>query len=155
MLRTVNPFFVTLRNICVMLPDMGAKELGRWVFERRKALGWTQKDLSQRAGISRSYVSQIEHGRPPADDIRVSLAQALDSSIQELLTVLHSLPGEGTVVFGWIPVPIRGSAPGGPLLPMEETKMGILSVPPGEVGGAKHAYALRVRRISLSGRRAR
>lgn len=36
--------------------------LGQRIRERRKALGWTQEELAERAGIDRSYVGGVERG---------------------------------------------------------------------------------------------
>ena len=36
--------------------------LGQRIREHRKALGWTQEELADRAGIDRSYVGGVERG---------------------------------------------------------------------------------------------
>jgi molybdate-binding protein/DNA-binding XRE family transcriptional regulator len=52
---------------------------------RRKALGWSQDDLSLRAGVPRSSVSAIEAGRlTPSVTAALAVAQALECSVEEL-----------------------------------------------------------------------
>lgn len=38
------------------------QELGNRIRETRKALGWTQEDLADNAGIDRSYIGSVERG---------------------------------------------------------------------------------------------
>jgi DNA-binding XRE family transcriptional regulator len=39
------------------------KTLGLRLREKRKALGWTQEDLADNAGIDRSYIGGVERGQ--------------------------------------------------------------------------------------------
>lgn len=49
--------------------------------ERREQLGMSQKELSERAGISQSFLCDLEMGRcKPSIDTAVKLAQILDVS---------------------------------------------------------------------------
>jgi transcriptional regulator with XRE-family HTH domain len=49
------------------------------LYQRRKARGWTVRDLAQRAGISPSYVSLIENGHKVPDAATIErLGEALD-----------------------------------------------------------------------------
>ena len=49
--------------------------------ERREQLGISQKDLAEKAGISQSFLCDIEQGRcKPSIDTAVKLAQVLDVS---------------------------------------------------------------------------
>lgn len=61
----------------------------RWQFVRRwrKALDWSQKQLAERAGIDRGYLSRLEHGKyeNPGVMILVRLARAFDRPLIELL----------------------------------------------------------------------
>ena len=55
--------------------------------ELRRALSWTQQDLSDSSGLTRSYISRLEMGDialPSSDKLR-SLAQALGTSPDDLL----------------------------------------------------------------------
>ena len=64
------------------------RELGRFVEERRKALGLTRKDLVARSGLSYPYVSQIETGdREPALKAMHALAQATDVTVEFLASL--------------------------------------------------------------------
>lgn len=55
------------------------------VAARRKALGWSQDDLSARAGVPRSSVSAIEAGRlTPSVTAALAVAQALGCNVEEL-----------------------------------------------------------------------
>ena len=49
--------------------------------ERREQLGISQKELAEKAGISQSFLCDIEKGRcKPSIDTAVKLAQVLDVS---------------------------------------------------------------------------
>jgi transcriptional regulator with XRE-family HTH domain len=55
--------------------------------ELRRALGWTQQDLSRASGLTRSYISRLEMGDialPSSEKLR-SLAQALGTTPDDLL----------------------------------------------------------------------
>jgi transcriptional regulator with XRE-family HTH domain len=53
-------------------------DFGRWVKERRHALGLSLRQLSARAGLSNPYISQIERGlRPANEEIRNRLIALL------------------------------------------------------------------------------
>lgn len=71
---------------------MDLKALGHQVSERRKELGLYQKDLAQRAGISRNYLSQIERGEAHNVSTRVlsQLAVALSTTPKELIELSDS-----------------------------------------------------------------
>jgi transcriptional regulator with XRE-family HTH domain len=38
------------------------RKIGNVIMRRRKELNWTQADLGQKLGVSKSYISQIESG---------------------------------------------------------------------------------------------
>lgn len=60
-------------------------EFGRRVRERRKALGWTQRLLAERAEMDWSYVAQVERGERNISLLNVHrLADALGISPAEL-----------------------------------------------------------------------
>lgn len=65
---------------------MDAIQLGRQVFEKRKEKELSQDELGKMAGISRNYVSQIEHGVAQRFSMKVinQLAVALGASLAEL-----------------------------------------------------------------------
>ena len=65
----------------------GHGELGERLRRRRKALGLTAKDLARSAGVSPSYVSQLERGKQdrPSLDVLGALAGALGVSTSELI----------------------------------------------------------------------
>jgi ribosome-binding protein aMBF1 (putative translation factor) len=53
------------------------------LLERRRELHWTQKELSQRAGIGQAVISKIERGRlSPTLDTYARLAAVLGLSLQ-------------------------------------------------------------------------
>ena len=69
---------------------------------RRLDHGWSQAELASRSGISRTAVSAIEGDRlVPSVAAALSLAQALDCSVEELFG-LSSNPG-GESVLAWPP----------------------------------------------------
>ena len=39
------------------------QKFGLWLRLQRQSRRWTQDDLSERAGLSKAYLSRIEHGR--------------------------------------------------------------------------------------------
>ena len=60
-------------------------ELARRVRERRAALGLSQEELADRAGISVSRLRDIEHGYANASiDVLESVAVALDTELPTL-----------------------------------------------------------------------
>lgn len=60
--------------------------LGRNVRQLREAKGWSQEDYADRAGIHRTYVSDIERGRRnPTVTVVEKLAQPLGVSSGSLL----------------------------------------------------------------------
>jgi transcriptional regulator with XRE-family HTH domain len=71
----------------------GDGELGARIRRRRKVLGLTAKELARLAGVSPSYVSQLEHGTQdrPSLDVLSTLASALGVPPAELLGELPPL----------------------------------------------------------------
>ncbi|MEO7246836.1 MAG: helix-turn-helix transcriptional regulator [Novosphingobium sp.] len=60
--------------------------LGRNVRKLREARGWSQEDYADRAGIHRTYVSDIERGRRnPTITVVEKLAGPLEVAVGELL----------------------------------------------------------------------
>ena len=43
------------------------KDLGEVIRRRRKALGYTQADISEITGFSTSFISDLERGKPTAE----------------------------------------------------------------------------------------
>jgi transcriptional regulator with XRE-family HTH domain len=61
--------------------------LARRIRELRQVLGWTQQDLSDESGLSRSYISRLEMGDialPSSERLR-ALAVALSTTTDDLL----------------------------------------------------------------------
>lgn len=65
----------------------GATAMGERIRHRRKELGVTAKALARSAGLSASYLSQLEHGKhaQPSLDVLSALAAALETTLGELL----------------------------------------------------------------------
>jgi transcriptional regulator with XRE-family HTH domain len=63
--------------------------LGGWIKTRRAAQGINQRELADRAGLSRSYLCDIERGRgtKPSLDTLDSISNALGADRTELLRV--------------------------------------------------------------------
>ena len=60
--------------------------LGAVIRDLRVAAGMSQEELADRAGIHRTYVSQLERGlKSPTVAILVDLAKALDTSPSRIL----------------------------------------------------------------------
>jgi transcriptional regulator with XRE-family HTH domain len=49
----------------------------------RRAAGWTQAELAERAGVAPRRLSRLEHGARPAPNVALSLARALDVHFAE------------------------------------------------------------------------
>ena len=71
-------------------------ELGWYVRLRRRELGLSVTALAEKAGMSQSYLSQIENGdrgNPSPESLR-SLAEALEVSLEELESLVEMNRGE-------------------------------------------------------------
>jgi SOS-response transcriptional repressor LexA len=73
--------------------------VGTLVRNRRKALGFTQRDLFQRTGIEQYYISQIETGKvkQPGKGLLMLIAEALDMAPNTLLIAADYAPIEEPV----------------------------------------------------------
>jgi transcriptional regulator with XRE-family HTH domain len=61
--------------------------VGQRIKDRRTELGWTQEQLAQKAGISKSFLSELENGkRSVSADNLLDLARALSVSLDYLMT---------------------------------------------------------------------
>lgn len=61
------------------------RRVGLAVQRHRKAKGWSQEELADRAELHRTYVSGVERGvRNPTVTVLEKLAQALEVTIGEL-----------------------------------------------------------------------
>ncbi len=61
------------------------RQLGERIYELRKARQLTQEELAQRAGISLSYLSMIEHAqRTPYVETLVAIVAALGITLSQL-----------------------------------------------------------------------
>lgn len=64
-----------------------AKEIGGRIKARRSELGLTQEALAERAGASKSFVSELEGGRSVASGlVYLKIASALDVNVDWVLT---------------------------------------------------------------------
>jgi transcriptional regulator with XRE-family HTH domain len=70
-------------------PRVAANELGDWIRSKRTDQSVSQRELADRAGISRSYLCDIERGRGtrPSVDCLDGLAAGLGADRTELLRV--------------------------------------------------------------------
>lgn len=67
--------------------------LGRRVADCRDRLGWTQKMLAERAGLSVTFISEIENDRrAPGTDALLALADALGASLDYLVKGVADTP---------------------------------------------------------------
>ena len=60
--------------------------------ERREELGYSERELARRLGVSRGMVQQLEAGRPAWPTMKVRVAEALD--VAEALLFEQDAPGE-------------------------------------------------------------
>jgi XRE family transcriptional regulator, regulator of sulfur utilization len=72
------------------------KYLGELIEQRRKELRMSQEYVAGSAGISRSYLSDIERGlRNISVDTLIRIARAIDTSASQLLNVVEkTLPAD-------------------------------------------------------------
>lgn len=77
------------RRLLKQAPRPANANLGEWVKSRRLAQGINQRELADRAGLSRSYLCDIERGRgtKPSVDTLDSISNALGADRLELLRV--------------------------------------------------------------------
>ena len=62
------------------------RALGRTISKLRHNLGLSQEELADRAGIHRTYVSQLERGiKSPTLAVLIKVARALDTTPSRLL----------------------------------------------------------------------
>lgn len=63
-----------------------AKKFGFALKKRRVSLGMTQSELSQKSGINRSYISEVERGKESISLDRADiLSRCVQSTLSELL----------------------------------------------------------------------
>ncbi|MBV8860132.1 MAG: helix-turn-helix transcriptional regulator [Acidobacteria bacterium] len=66
------------------------KALGEIISRRRQGRNLSQEELADRAGIHRTYVSQIERGlKSPTLSILIKVAKALDTKASIILSELE------------------------------------------------------------------
>jgi transcriptional regulator with XRE-family HTH domain len=66
--------------------DIDIKKLGKRVTEKRTELGWSITQLADKCGLSRSYVSLVEHGGTSASlKVFVIIANTLKVRISWLM----------------------------------------------------------------------
>lgn len=62
------------------------ENLGKIIKQKRREQKLTQKQLSEKAGLSRSYLADIENGRyAPSLETLVSIANILNLNLNEIL----------------------------------------------------------------------
>lgn len=68
-------------------PDKPVETLGERVRRLRQEKRWTQDNLATEAGVSKSFISEIENdASSPRGPVLVRLANALDASLDYLMT---------------------------------------------------------------------
>ena len=75
---------------------MEAEEFGKRLRELRKQAGMTQRGLADEVGVDFSYLSKIENGvlPPPSEKVISKLAETLNASRDELLSLAGRIPSE-------------------------------------------------------------
>ena len=67
-------------------PEDYFERLGRRVQDLRTARGWTQQQLADEAGLDRTYISGLEHGKQnPTIGALLRLARALEAPVERLV----------------------------------------------------------------------
>jgi molybdate-binding protein/DNA-binding XRE family transcriptional regulator len=76
------------------------KPLNNYIKQFREERGWSQQELSERAGLSRAGVSAIETGKlVPSTVAALALAKAFGCTVEELF----QLRGQGEIRWAWPP----------------------------------------------------
>jgi molybdate-binding protein/transcriptional regulator with XRE-family HTH domain len=74
------------------------------VAARRLARGWSQLDLARQCGVSRSSISAIESARlSPSVDAALALAQALETSVEDLFGATARRSDAAAPAWAWAP----------------------------------------------------
>lgn len=61
-------------------------QFAAWLRERRQAAGLSQEELAEKAGLHRTYVSQLERGlKSPTLDVLADLAAAFEMNLKAFL----------------------------------------------------------------------
>ena len=86
------------------------KDFGLYVRQLREAHAWSQEQLAELAGLSRSYVGEVERGTVIASLITLDkLACAFGLTAAALLTPQEAMPSKAPVVRDAAPSPTPGS----------------------------------------------
>jgi transcriptional regulator with XRE-family HTH domain len=68
-------------------------DIGKRLRELRKAKGLSQRDIEDRTGLPKAYISIVENGRTtPTLQMLVRWAEALDVELYQLFAVGHDQP---------------------------------------------------------------
>ena len=68
-------------------------DIGKRLRELRKAKGLSQRDIEDRTGLPKAYISIVENGRTtPTLQMLVRWAEALDVELYQLFAVGHDKP---------------------------------------------------------------
>lgn len=69
-------------------PKIDLVKLGQQIRFLRQGKGWSLSDLSEHAGLSKAYISDIENGAAGKPNVQYmfAIAEALDTTLDELLT---------------------------------------------------------------------
>lgn len=86
-------------------------ELGLAIRERRRALGWDQRELAQRVGASRQWVVDLEKGKPGTE---LGLVMRAVRALELNLFVEPSITGTATIAVDPPRVQARVSAGAAP-----------------------------------------
>jgi transcriptional regulator with XRE-family HTH domain len=61
-------------------------QFAAWLRERRQATGLSQEQLAEKAGVHRTYISQLERDlKSPTLDVLAGLAEALEMNLKAFL----------------------------------------------------------------------
>jgi transcriptional regulator with XRE-family HTH domain len=70
--------------------DKALTLFGAVIAEMRRSAGFSQEALAERAGVHRTYVSQLERGlKSPTLAVLMKLAEALDTKPSKILQLLE------------------------------------------------------------------
>jgi len=76
-----------------------AKAMGERIVELREEHGWTQKELAEKAGLSVTFLSEVENGhRNISSSKLLRIADALETTMDYLARGIHPDPRPRTAI---------------------------------------------------------
>lgn len=69
---------------CCLMADLAYRKAATAIRRQRRYLDWTQRDLAERAGVSRATVQRLEAGEEVTASMLLAVVGALDLDLTEI-----------------------------------------------------------------------